>query len=179
MISKSKPVSPNGIKSDPVPGRTTIPFERSFLSGGSLGQNVDGSITPVAYIIQPPANEVWYLSNLKIWIEDKGTWLLSTFGAIPVLPNGWNLEFVKDGSSVFEIINFKNNFNLLSALNGTLTLNSGDVSRDHLVLISVSMDPSRPLKLDGAAGDFIRFNVRDNLTGVTNLASGAQFWREI
>jgi len=176
MIGKSSGGKMIGI--NPVPQVDEHPFIKTFLDGASPNQNVLGTlIAPVDFIIAPPTGERWYVTSAKVWLEDKGSFLMETFGAIAELTNGWLVEADKSGSTL-ELFNMKTNAEVFSMFASDSFINNKDLTIE-TIYGGTYLPEKDNLILDGDLSDVLRFRVRDDLTGVTNLSVTAMVWKEL
>jgi hypothetical protein len=61
---------------------------------GSHEMNVDGSTTPVNFLLQPGAGEFYSVHRMLVTVRDGKTgWAPSTFGGLALLTNGVQLAF--------------------------------------------------------------------------------------
>lgn len=135
---------------------------------GSKDANVDGSSTPVDFLIQPPAGEVYVLNRLLIYIEDTGNFRAGHYGVLGgALSNGVTLK-VTDSSDV-EILDLTANDPVTT--NGGWGENSYDVdvkawgSGNEILLARWTFAASgRPLILKDQQK--FKITINDNLTGL-------------
>ncbi len=163
----------------PTPFKDTLPLSLNFLDGGSSpDMNIDGSVTPVVFTAGPGVGEVIYLSGISIWLEDKGSWLKDSFGAIAGgLTNGVLIEIGRN--AVFQDIGaLTNNFDIASIFNGGQAISLKDISGEIALIGTQQTTPLRNLRLDGDNSDLIRITVRDDLTGLDNFSIKMKAWRD-
>ena len=78
---------------NPRPGKRIAEFFRE--TGGSADLNVDGSTTPVEFIVAPPAGKKWFIHTVSLIMEDANI-NFSKFGGRAELSNGFDV-FAKEG----------------------------------------------------------------------------------
>ena len=66
---------------------------------GSKDANVNGVVTPVPFIIAPPAGETYLIARMLVHIEDNANFLASNYGGVSTLANGVSIK-VEDSSGV-------------------------------------------------------------------------------
>src|SRR3990172_8022826 len=135
--------------------------------------NVDGSVTPVKFIIQPPVDEDYELVAMRLTLADTGM-AYSSFGGIAALTNGLLIRIIGDFPApdtvlidILDGIPVKDNAQLSSHLidrgvaeitGGTLDLFTGSVR--------FADDINTNLILEGATNQRLEVLVQDNLTGL-------------
>ena len=168
-------------KQYPYPAVDTLPKNFDLLNASnSQDMNVDGSITPVSFSAGPGAGEVFYISGISIWLEDKGSWLKDSFGSIAGgLTNGVLAEIGRN--AVFQTFGvLKDNFDVSAIFNGGQAISLKDISGEIALIGTQQATPLRSIRLDGdnGAGDTIRLTIRDDLTGIENFSIKIQGWRD-
>ncbi len=76
-------------------------------SEGELDMNVDGSVTPVLFEIGPESDEYWMVTKFSILLTDMGVFTDRSFGALPILENGVEIQTQEIGN-----FNLKSNIDL-------------------------------------------------------------------
>lgn len=144
-----------------------LPFE----NGGSNDMAVNGSVTPVVFELAPLPGENWFVERITVIMRDSGNLGLGDFGSGAALTNGLLIEFSSQGSIINAPV-VKTNQDLLdgSDIFNTISQFSGS---NILVYLFIFREP---IALDGDQGDFIRFTVRDNLTGIQILSAALKKW---
>ena len=66
-------------------------------SSGSIEMNVDGSVTPVEFKLQPPADENYLVHRAILYIEDSGSFDSGFWGNGITMANGIDFCLVIDG----------------------------------------------------------------------------------
>ena len=140
--------------------------------------NINGAITPVVFTAGPGAGDVIYVSGISIWLEDKGSWLKTSFGAIASgLTNGVLVELGRN--AVFQEIGvLKNNFDIASIFNGGQAISLKDISGEIALIGTQQTTPLRNIRLDGDNNDLIRVTIRDILTGLDNFSIKLKHWSD-
>lgn len=155
-----------------VPDDDDYIYKHPFLLNGSnKSMDVDGSSTPVPFRFTPGAGEVWFVESLSLFIYDPGSMDLGDFGAIEgALTNGLQIN-IKSKGTVYEFVNLQDNTDISLSFIGR-SGSAGDESFGWLDSVDnfFGVCPfQKPMRLDGDQGDYIEYNVRDNLTALTDL----------
>lgn len=165
---------------NPTPAVNVVYKEVLLQSGGSAQMSVNGSSSSVNFDFTPGAGEIWYWEGISLLISDTGVVPQDEFGSLnSVLTNGLKLS-VRTGGTEYEVVNLTDNTNLslfFSESSYTPAGSAGWLDDDDLFMGNKKW--STPITLSGDSGDFIRFQVRDNLNGLSNLQSMVKLWRTI
>ena len=87
-----------------------VPHVAYPSNGSTENMNVNGSVTPVAFFVNAPANTYFRVCRCIWRIEDSGTISSDTFGVITALSNGITVELhdgygtTDDGDKIDDII---------------------------------------------------------------------------
>jgi hypothetical protein len=149
-----------------------MPLDYAYSAGAvctatSKHMNVDGSVTPQIFHIQPNVGTKWHMNRLIFLIEGTAAMDAGDFGDQPALANGIVIR-KKDGDYQ-NILNVKTN--------GDFALEAGPMG--------VEYDPKPPagttairielefedvvIELDGDNGDELEIIIQDNITLVPNF----------
>ena len=63
---------------------------------GTTNMNVDGSVTPVTFKIEPGAGDLYKIARIIIFVEDNGTFDSDKWGNGITLANGFNFKLQRD-----------------------------------------------------------------------------------
>ena len=138
-----------------------------FRNGGSPDMDVNGSGTPVEFVLEGLENERLYLSQLNLYIEDSSNFDSGNFGGISGLTNGLQIV-VDDGVLPVEILNIKDNAQIAAVfpvLQKDDALKNND--RQHMFA------SSNPSDAQVIVDDTIKVIIQDNLTGLDVLRISA------
>ena len=135
------------------------------IAGGDEEANVNGSITPVHFYIQPDANETFEMTHLSIQVSDSGNPAIDDYGSVsgPLL-NGIDLFIELKGVKIPLGIPYKSNRDLMSlgATHEQLTFSgSTKVTIYHFDFLKYS---SGGLIIHGKHADKLGLTVNDNLS---------------
>ncbi len=137
----------------------------------SFDMNVNGSVTPVDFLFEPPPDKHIFISRLIIMIEDNNI-NFNKFGGISALTNGFFIKVTENGierNLHDNIIKKNSHFHMLAY----------DVSIDSSTtdLLSVRWSFSKSgtyLHLHASTLDNFKVIVADNLTGLTTFHMAIQ-----
>lgn len=178
MSSASNPSQgPGGGSSvSPIPAIAIIPAPRWFEdSGGNVDMDVDGSVTPVNFDFAPSAGEVFYLENITFGLDDTGTATPIKYGNETALANGVEIIFHLDGSD-YSVLTLKNNGDISLAFNNGVAQFEGGKFMNFTKGFIAKMDFATDITLNGDDGDYVRFVIQDDLSGLTFQRAAAQLW---
>ncbi len=138
-------------------------FNIHLKNAGSFDMNVNGSVTPVDFLFEPPPNKHVFIARLIIMIEDNNI-NFNKFGGISALTNGFFIKVTEDGGERDlhdSIIKKNSDFHMLAY----------DVSIDSAVtdLLSVRWTFAKAgtfLHLHNDTLDNFKVTIADNLTGL-------------
>lgn len=167
-----------GISISPIPSTAIGPLSKFFLNGTAYDMNVDGSVTPQYFDVAPPAGEIWYAENLTIGGDDTGGTPPENFWADTALSNGLKLDLIKD-SSTYEIVNLKNNGDVLGTFNFSVGSFEGGGFLNFSKGFAGKQVFATAIALNGDNNDKFRVTVRDDLTGLLFLRMYTQIWNRL
>jgi len=154
-------------------------FIRRLENNGSDLMNVDGSITPVSFKLQPASNEILRVSNWFIYIEDEKGFNITDYGALAgPLTNGLEIK-ASIGGRYGPLISFnvKSNADIISVAYD-MDLKTWGNDNDVLVAKIDFTNMGQFVRLDGSQGDFLEVIVNDNLTNLGKQVITAQGYIE-
>lgn len=177
------PVDGSGIPS--VPGSPLLDsiLDTRFLNGSEGNMNDNGSGTPVAYSLAPPADKVWIINSILIYAQNGGM-TPNNFLGIGSITNGCLLKVTRGGADRYVIFDEDNPWITTADLLARFPLipwnnKIGGTGQDY---IQVELDPERlfgkKIELDGSQTDRWTFTVRDDLTNIEYLYFQAYGWVE-
>ena len=143
---------------------------------GSISQNVNGSVTPVKFFIQPPSDEKYTLKRMNLHAIDSN-WNNATFyGAIGALPNGIRC-YVEDDSGI--IYEYTSNFKIKRSrdwalLAGADAVSIGAAGADPLIVRWTFASGYSNITLDGSKNERFVVEVPDDLTGLDDQIAVVQ-----
>jgi hypothetical protein len=149
-----------------APDNQVVYFVDHVANGGSTEFAVNGSVTPVVFTAPVPAGQIWYLDELKIYIQDGGNINANAYGGITSgLTNGVLIEF-QINSIDYTYFNMKTNLDITDAFpqEGLIGSSSGFLNTNKAFIGTTTFAPK--IALTGDDGDLIRVTVRDNLVGL-------------
>lgn len=168
-----------------VTGGVNIPVDDSVyqllsVNGdgtGATSQNVNGSITPVLFSIQPPADEKYTLRRLTLHAID-GNWNNALqYGALGgPLTNGIKI-YVRDGSGIIK--NYTSNITIKrthdwALLAGVDSVNIGAAGADPFLVRWTFDKGASDIVLDGSNNERFVVEIQDNLTGLDDQLTMVQ-----
>lgn len=131
---------------------------------GSDDINVNGSVTPVDFWVQPAPDEVLYVRHVSISISDNGNPSYNGYGNISgPLANGSILFYEQNGVEKFASKAFNENDDFIESSDSydVVTFSNNvnvTIYREHYD------EYSQGIRLNGATNDKFGFRVRDNLS---------------
>lgn len=152
----------------------------AILSISTQNLNVNGSVTPQVFSVQPVDAQKGDIVSVSFSIEDNANMDFETFGALPALTNGCVLRIKKSDGYYRNIYNFKTNQDLTVAsyLHEFFENNGGGVRGFTSRMIFGGQDQHGVvIRLDAALGEELQMVVQDDLTGLlkfTVLAQGSE-----
>lgn len=125
---------------------------------------VDGSVTPVEFTLAGLPSQDYRVERFALYMEDATNWTDTDFGDLTALANGLQLV---SGST--ELVNIQDNIDLTMFFSDFVQAEFLDSSlAQHALFRSDLENPVRVPLADG-----IKWVVRDDLTGLTNLRAAA------
>lgn len=163
----------------PSPAGVIVYKAGMLLNGSSGAQNVNGSGTPVDFDFTPGSGETWYLESLGFLIVDGTTPDPNEYGSLgSALTNGLQILMRVNGTE-YEFTNIQINAHLTtlftqsgSPLTSLGWLNDADS-------FFGGLNFQQPIRLTNSTGDYVRFRVRDNLTGISHQYATYKAWRTV
>lgn len=152
-------------------------FYDYVLNGGSKALNVNGSSTPVVFTAGPGASEIWYVTQMIIFIQDGGSLDATDYGGIPTgITNGLLLEHSRNSVN-HQIGNLQNNIDIAMLFSDAsfVGTSNGFLNDANLYVGPFKIEPE--ITLIGSTSDKLRVTVRDNLTPLTRHRIAFRAWR--
>lgn len=156
------------------------PVPRVFTPGGSTlvhssrSMNVDGSITPVVFAIEPLPIQSGDITRTICDIRDNVAMDFETFGGLAALTNGLVLR-VNNGDGTYRILyNFKSNGDIIGhCFDNNFATNNGGGTRGFTSRLTWASQGKYgvAIRLDGAVGtgEKLEWVVQDDLTGLLQM----------
>jgi len=162
---------------------TPIPY--AFTVAGAAGingvrnANVDGSVTPVTYKIEPPPGQIWDITKTSIYLEgDTAAMTHTLFGDIAALTNGVVLQVSRRSVVKYEVLlNAKANIDFMRSSGATKVQPSMTALAFGLHSFKTYGNEAYSgamIRLDGDQLDKLEFVVQDDLTSLVLVKIKAQ-----
>lgn len=160
-----------------VPNRE-LPIFRPFTSDGTLtgsrDMNVDGSITPQTFYLQPDVNFEYSILGLSVRVTDGGNPAYDDYGSVSgPLTNGVTFFAEQGGSEVPLTPNIKRNVDWLEFGPEIHVTQFGGSVRFTTYVLNFS-NFSTGITLNGAKDEKFGCRVNDDLTSLVNHEIGVQ-----
>jgi len=167
------------LKVDSVQGTPVdrpVVYKSPFLIDGGLSKDmgINGSVTPVEFIVAPSAGEVWFVETVRLTLIDPGKHGLEEFGAGPGLVNGCKFE-AKINGSIADTTVLKDNGDMLAT--ATVFQRISQFDEDDIYRYTIHFKNEYVLK--GDLGDFLKMTIQDDLDVVHTFTMSARYWKEI
>ena len=147
----------------PFPGLSQRKF---FEDSGSPDLNVDGSSTPVEFLVEPTTGKIFYVYSVSIVIEDNAI-NFTKFGGITALTNGLDFKVTENGLSEVTLTNIKTNGEFYTFANNVI-LESASI--DILVAhINIKQSTGTSIKLIDSNSDNLKIVINDDLTSINKF----------
>jgi len=147
----------------------------AVIQRSSTNMNVDGSVTPVIFQIDPQGTQAWDVTRVILVIEDSSSMDFSQFGSLAPLTNGVLLR-VTNGES-HNLFSWKTNGDIINrCFDHSFQQNSGQNFRGFTVRCTYGGQSKRgvTLRLLGIDSDEAQVIIRDDLTGLSKVRLIAQ-----
>lgn len=150
-----------------------FPFLSKFASIDNLGVTtsaIGDYTTPANFSVGPPADEVWNITRMIVFIEDTGAFTPNKYGFLTALTVGINLGVYRAGVLKIDLLN-----GLPVKQNNHWKRQCYDISHDEFGNAQATeslgvrwtfQHSGVPISLDGDQTDQIRVVMADNLTGL-------------
>lgn len=162
-----------------IPAQTHIYEVETLRDGAAENANVNGTLASPRTFSAGPSGPggLWYIGGLSLFLQDNGTTSAANFGAVAGLTNGVLVQ-VRSGGTTYDVTTVKNNMDLLLTFNKDrwLPITSGFLETSDVFQGTLAFPLT--MKLNQSQGDFIRIQVRDNLTGLDQLRCRVHYWRQ-
>jgi len=138
-----------------------FPARRFLVNGSSSNLAVNGSVTPVEFILQPAAGSLFACYQLIFAAHGTGNINdPAQFWTFPALTIGISSEIKMNGTTVQAVGIIKTNFDLIQYIGSDFL--GKTLGAHNLVRGEFSIDPQ--LTLNGNRGDYFKIIINDNLT---------------
>lgn len=171
---------PNEHHVSTIPSREFKYITPRFLdASGNRNMGVDASGGDIDFIIGPPANEIWFVEFVTLFIADPGDMSFNNFGSIAPLAVDNSFLFLENIDESEEIIcSIRDNLDIEQCFFGSKPRSQSAGGTDNGFLDdpdigSGQMGFQANVVLDGSTNDELIFRVRANLSTVLHLASTA------
>ena len=147
---------------------------------GTTNQNVNGSVVPVKFLIQPPSTEKYMLKRFNLHAVDANWNNALFYGAIGTLPNGIRIYVEDDGGIIKE---YTGNFKIQRSrdwalLAGADAITIGAAGADPLIVRWTFDKGSSEIPLDGSNNERFVMEIPDDLTGLDYQVAVIQGYRK-
>jgi hypothetical protein len=158
--------------------RVIYQFARPEDGSGDHNMGVNGASVNVNFDYAPTGSEIVYVESIEFQILDPGTSNYDNFGGIAALTNGVQL-IIKLNGTEYTLYNLQRNeeIAMLFSRNPLIPPTSGFFEQSDAYMGTMDFDV--PIQLNASTGDFIRFKIRDNLTGIQHMDALVKYWKEI
>lgn len=159
-----------------IPQTKVVYLTKNLTNGGSTDMRVNGAVTPVNFDFTPASEETWYLERITLFLWDNGTTTPTSFGALPSLTNGVQVNIRTNGTE-YTYANLQNNIDIALYFRDNYFVpgTSGLFETSDLVVCEVKF--AVPLVLTNSTSDYVRFRIRDNLLVMDAFRAQALVWR--
>ena len=135
---------------------------------GNISQNVNGSITPVKFLIKPPSTHKYIFTRLNVFAIDSNWNNASFYGATAANANGIRIYIENDSGIVKE---YTDNFKIKRArdwalLAGVDAVSIGSAGADPLTVRWTFERGGSDIVIDGSKGERFVMEIPDDLTGL-------------
>lgn len=147
---------------------------------GTTNMNVDGSITPVIFLVKPSVGEIYRIARIIVSVRDTGTIDSGGWGANGGSPltNGLVANVKWNGSVIpLTVESIKSNIDL-AAISYDISHNSWGSGDEFVVFRFTFTKAGQYIRLDGDLGDELQFVVNDDLTYLVQQRISVQGYRE-
>ncbi|MCK5600655.1 hypothetical protein KAR91_02230 [Candidatus Pacearchaeota archaeon] len=143
---------------------------------GSISQNVNGSVTPVKFFIQPPSDEKYILQRMALHAIDSNWNNANFYGATAALLNGIRIYIENDGGIIKE---YTSNFKIKrtrdwALLAGADAITQGAAGADPLIVRWTFNAGATNIPLDGSKNERFVLEIPDDLTGLDDQIAVVQ-----
>lgn len=143
---------------------------------GLIAQNVNGSITPVKFLIKPPSTHKYILKRMNVHAIDANFNNALNYGTISTLANGIRVYIENDIGIVKE---YTSNFKIKhthdwALLAGTDSITEGSAGADPLTVRWTFARGCSDIVLDGSKNERLVVEIQDDLSGLDEQSSVVQ-----
>lgn len=158
-----------------LPSESTTKYASpKFLNVASSDMTVDGSGTPVDFIVAPSAGEIFFVEYIRINLRDDGSAKLDEFGSSPALTNGLRIRIQSGGTLTNDFL-VKTNEDIIDSSDDIVVLDQFQGAPLNMYTIRFTKN----MTLVGDNSDFLKVTVQDDLTVIEELRMAARHWETI
>jgi hypothetical protein len=170
-----KPSQKSGNDTDTRPLTNVVPYSAPFLNGTSELMKVNGSVTPVNFVVAPGANQTFYVTSVSLYIEDGDNPTIKEFGNLAPLVNGIQLIYKRDNVE-YVLHTLKYNMDLMLTYPHAALIGVDKGWTDNPDNYRGTVQFPSAIRLDAALGDSLFFKIQDNLTGLAFFEARASYF---
>lgn len=181
LFTSSNPLQ---VRNNPTPLVDVMYKSTKMLNGTAQSMNVNGSVTPQDFSFTSAVGETWYLEEISLFMDDSGSNSPDEFGNLAqflvgtgALPNGLLIQ-IKSKGITQDFANAQDNADLALIFDSIWTPPSGTGFMNDINAVVLHLRLKVPVKLQNSTSDFIKWTVRDNLTGLNFLRSRVKLRKE-
>ena len=172
------------IKVDSQSNQPTIPSTPTTYVSEHFNEDIagtpdmarDGSVTPLVYTLAPASGKIFYVDHIQFYLQDSGNADADDFGALAGLTNGVILEQKVNGGAVKEVTTLFDNMDIVNHILVDIQNTGSTTGFFNAKFMSGGMQFRKEIILDGTQGDYLRWRVRDDLTGLIFFRCGYRYW---
>ena len=138
---------------------------------GTKSANVDYSVTPATFLLKPPTNQIFILSELLIHLADASNFSVTGFGSLSALTNGVKIYAKRNGVTVLDILDgesIKTTAHLLHLSSRAVTLDFAGGGNSITVSFN-ALDFGTAFGLYGNFTDSMEIILNDDFSGLTDF----------
>lgn len=177
-------LNPLQVRNNPSPLVDVIYKTNKMLNGSSQAMNVDGSVTPQNFSFTSGIGETWYLEELHLLMSDSGSNNIDEFGNLAgilggsgSLTNGLLLQIQSKGVAQ-DYTNLIDNGDIATAFDIIWSPPNGSAFLNDVNSVICVLKFQVPIKIQNSTSDYVRWVVRDNISGIDFLRSQIKLRRE-
>lgn len=149
-----------------------------MLNGASDNLIVNGSVTPVNFDFTPASGETWYLEGLQLVFSDSAAQTPAEFANLTALTNGVDV-LVRTNGTEYTLTNLKNNSQVLQFFHDNKIIHLGSSNFFNVDGFTGDIHFPIPMTLQNSTSDYVRVQIRDNLTGMDYFTIRVTLWRVV
>lgn len=129
--------------------------------------NVDGSVAPAEFKLAPPADEIWNVARMILFVQDSGSFDAELWGNGITMVNG--IEFIVREKGVPSVLRGEivRTTGELASIMHDVNHHSFGIGDEFITARLTFTKYGNPIILDGSFGDKISVFINDDLTGLT------------